>query len=150
MWGRCVGWLWRWLPGWARGIFTWSLNAHFIIGTVAIIWDDEGRVLLACHTYRRRAPWSLPGGWVRRGEDPKDTIVREIREETGLEIEVSGVLAVQRETRRHLTLVYGARLTGGRFGPSDEVSEVRFVPPGDWPPGMRKDHQTLIASIPPG
>jgi ADP-ribose pyrophosphatase YjhB (NUDIX family) len=136
--------VWRRLPAWVREALTWCLNAHFVVGTVAIIEDADGRVLLARHTYRRRAPWALPGGWVRRGEDPADTIVRELREETGLAVRVLAPLAVQRETPRHFTIVYAARLTGGRLRSSTEVSEVRFVVPGAWPDGMRADHCVLI------
>lgn len=136
--------LWRWLPGWVRRLLLWRLNAHFIVGTVALVRDGEGRVLIARHTYRRRAPWALPGGWVRRGEDPAETVVREIREETGLEVEVLGPLAVQRESPRHLTVIYTARLAAGTFRPSSEVSEVRFVTPGNWPVGLREDHRAVI------
>jgi ADP-ribose pyrophosphatase YjhB (NUDIX family) len=145
---QVLGWfavrVWRRLPGWAREPLIWWLNAHFVVGTVAIVKDAEGRVLLARHTYRRRTPWALPGGWVRRGEAPDETIVRELREETGLTIAVLGPLTVQRESPRHLTIVYAARLTGGRPGSSSEVSEVRFVSPGAWPDGTRDDHRVLI------
>jgi 8-oxo-dGTP diphosphatase len=136
--------VWRRLPAWARDALTWVLNAHFVVGAVAIIEDSGGRVLLARHTYRRRTPWALPGGWVRRGEGPAETIVREIREETGLSVAVFAPLTVQRESARHLTIVYAARITGGRLRSSSEVSEVRFAAPGDWPQGLRPDHRALI------
>jgi 8-oxo-dGTP diphosphatase len=139
--------LWRWLPGYARQSAMWCLCAHFIVGTVAMLVDADGRVLLARHTYRRRAPWALPGGWVKRGEDPSETIVREIREETGLVAEVLAPLTIQRETPRHLTVVYAARLVAGTFRPSAEVSEVRFVSPGAWPEGLRPDHRVLIEAF---
>ena len=106
--------------------------------------NDSGDVLIARHTYRPHAPWALPGGWVRRGEDPVETIMREILEETGLTVEVLGPLTVQRESARHLTLVYRAGVTSGTFRPSTEVSEVRFVAPGAWPVGFRDDHRALI------
>ena len=145
---QVLGWFgvraWRHLPGWLREFLIWWLNARFVVGTVAIIEDTEGRVLLARHTYRRRTPWGLPGGWVRRGEAPDETIVRELREETGLSIAVVGPFTVQRESPRHLTIVYAARFTGGRPHSSTEVSEVRFVTPGAWPDGMRADHRALI------
>jgi 8-oxo-dGTP diphosphatase len=145
---QVLGWLgvhvWRRLPGWAQEPLIWWLNARFVVGTVAIIEDTEGRVLIARHTYRRRTPWGLPGGWVRRGEAPDETIVRELREETDLTIAVLGPLTIQRESPRHLTIVYAARLTGGRPRSSREVSEIRFVTPGAWPDGMRPDHRVLI------
>lgn len=136
--------VWRTLPGRARTALTWCFNAHFIVGTVAVIQDNDDRVLLARHTYRPSSPWALPGGWVRRGEDPVDTIVREIAEETGLTIEVLGPLTVQQEGPRHLTIVYAAEVTDGAFRSSAEVSEVRFVASGDWPVGLRDDHKGLI------
>lgn len=138
-------WIWGWLPLGLRRMLLWRLNTHFIVGAVAVVRDGEGRILLARHTYRRHAPWALPGGWVRRGEDPAKTVVREIREETGLEVEVLAPLVVQREeSDRHLTVIYTARLVGGTFRPSAEVSEVRFAQPGALPPGMREDHRAVL------
>lgn len=140
-------WLWRWLPGWVRRLLLWRLNAHFIVGTVAVVRDTQGRVLLARHTYRRRDPWALPGGWVRRGEDPADAVVREIVEETGLRVKVLAPLTIQRESLVHLTIVYAARLIEGRVRPSPEVSEARFVLPGAWPDGLREEHRVLLDAL---
>jgi len=134
---------WGRLPRWVRRRLLWVLNAHFIVGAVAVIRDDEGRVLLARHTYRS-APWGLPGGWVKRHEDPAEAVAREIFEETGLRVQVLGALAIQHEAAAHLTLVYAARITGGAFRPSAEVSEVRFVTPGAWPEGMYEPHRPII------
>ena len=147
MWKRYGARLWRWLPGWARRALLWRLNAHFIVGTVAVVRDDQGRTLIAKHAYRRREPWGLPGGWVRRGEHPADAVVREILEETGLRVEVIAPLMVQRESPAHLTVIYAARLIAGTFRPSGEVPEARFVDPGAFPPGLRKDHRIMINTV---
>jgi ADP-ribose pyrophosphatase YjhB (NUDIX family) len=136
--------VWSRLPTWVRYALVWRLNAHFVIGAVAIVRDQQGRVLIARHTYRRRRPWGLPGGWVQRGEDPAETVVREVLEETGLRIHALGPLTVQREAPHHLTVVYAARPEGGVFRPSDEVAEVRYITPGEWPDGLREDHRALI------
>ena len=145
--GAISTWIWKRLPLWARHMLLWTFNAHFIIGTVAMIDDGDGRILVARHTYRRRTPWALLGGWVRRGEDPADALVREIREETALEADVGAPLAIHMESPTHLTLVYHARLRGGAFRPSAEVSEIRYIGPGTWPEGLRDDHRALIEAF---
>ncbi|HLJ59525.1 MAG TPA: NUDIX hydrolase [bacterium] len=148
MWRQLGARLWSRLPAWARNALVWRLNAHFVIGAVAVVRDDRGHVLIARHTYRRKRPWGLPGGWIQRGEDPAHTVVREVFEETGLRIRTVGPLTVQREGPHHLTVVYAARIEGGTFRPSDEVVEVRYILPGEWPEGLREDHRALIlASI---
>ena len=136
--------VWRALPFWAQRVILWLSNTHFLVGTAALVRDRNDRILLAKHTYRGRAPWGLVGGWVHRGEDPTETVVREVREETALDVEVTHLLTVRSETPTHLTLVYEARLIGGTFRPSAEVSEVLFTERGVWPEGLRKDHRALI------
>jgi 8-oxo-dGTP diphosphatase len=76
--------------------------------------------------------WILPGGGMDHGEHPCDTVVREVAEETGYEVEVTGLLGVDSARRRFpprglrpardhhaLRLVYEARVTGGEL--RDEV-----------------------------
>ena len=55
----------------------------FLVGVLAVIFDDRGRVLLLKHTYRPDYPWGLPGGWLRAGEGAAEGIERELLEETG-------------------------------------------------------------------
>jgi len=45
-------WCWRALPRWGQRLVLWLSNTHFLVGAVALIWDDPGRVLAARHTYR--------------------------------------------------------------------------------------------------
>ncbi|MGI5454856.1 NUDIX hydrolase [Streptomyces sp. CA-249302] len=94
--------------------------------------DDQ--LLLARGIDEQGEPeWTLPGGGMEHGEDPYDTVLREVDEETGYEVEITGLLGVdslrrtfpyhfrrafprvfRRTTDHHaLRLVYEARVTGG-------------------------------------
>ena len=78
--------------------------------------------------------WTLPGGWAEVGESPAETVVREIREESGFETQVCKLVALyDRNKHAHppmLFHVYKAfflcDLVGGSASPSLETSEVAF------------------------
>ncbi|MGW1158022.1 NUDIX hydrolase [Streptomyces sp. NPDC002519] len=86
----------------------------------------DGKLLLARGRDRDGTPeWTLPGGGTEHGEDPYDTVLREVGEETGYLVELTGLLGVNsvrhsfhdrfgRAVDHHgLRLVYEARVTGG-------------------------------------
>ena len=72
------------------------------IGAYGLCRDDAGRVLLACNSGLSAFPglWTLPGGGVDHGEDPRVAVVREVYEESGLRVRVGRVLDVH---SRHFT-----------------------------------------------
>jgi 8-oxo-dGTP pyrophosphatase MutT (NUDIX family) len=107
----------------------------------AVIEDAEGRVLLARHAYGRLR-WSLPSGRVDPGEEPEQTVVREVLEEVGLVVVVRDLVGVYAVTRRSgaRRYVHGFRcdVVGeeqARIVDPLEISEVAWVtPPGPpWP-----------------
>lgn len=55
---------------------------EFLVGVTGIFFDDHRRILLFKHTYR--GSWSLPGGYIKGKEHPKEGLEREIKEESGL------------------------------------------------------------------
>jgi 8-oxo-dGTP diphosphatase len=57
------------------------------MGGACAIFDLRGRVLLVRHTYGR-LNWELPGGGAEPGESPDETAIREVHEETGLDVEI--------------------------------------------------------------
>ena len=73
----------------------WLLNDKFSVGVSAVVVDAHGRILLLRHTFRRTDGWSLPSGWMRRGERIGAAILREIREETRLVVEPRTIFRVE-------------------------------------------------------
>jgi 8-oxo-dGTP diphosphatase len=97
----------------------------------AFVFDAEGRVLLV----ERGSPpgeglWSVPGGKLEPGETLVQAVAREVREETGLVVEV-GTLAcvVERmgDDYHYVILDYLARPIGGRLAASTDARAARFV-----------------------
>ncbi|WP_341702661.1 NUDIX domain-containing protein [Ferrovibrio sp.] len=114
--------------------------AQPLVGLGAIVWKD-GRVLMV---RRGRPPgegiWSLPGGLQQLGETVADGIRREIAEETGVEIELLGLVEVIDSVRRdaggdiqyHFTIIdYAARWVAGEAAAGDDAAAVAWVAPDE-------------------
>ncbi len=108
----------------------------------------EGRVLMI-----RRATdlgyglWSLPGGFVDRGEVVESAAAREAREETGLEVTVTGLLGLFSLPGDPVIVVaFTARETGGALAPGPEALETAFYPP-DALPELAFTRDTEILSL---
>jgi 8-oxo-dGTP pyrophosphatase MutT (NUDIX family) len=103
-----------------------------------VVADDAGRILLVCRA--DNGNWALPGGGVEIGESLAQAAVRETREETGVDCEISGLSGIYTdpghvllytsdgEVRQEFSIVLTARPTRGEPSPSDETSQVRWVP----------------------
>ena len=116
----------RVLPLWVHILGARILRPRYQVAVAAIIFDEEGRILLLKHTYRK-FEWGLPAGGLEHGEKPEDAVVREFHEETGLEIRVEKMLmATSTAEYPHVSLIYLCRVAGGEFRPSLEVSEMRY------------------------
>jgi ADP-ribose pyrophosphatase YjhB (NUDIX family) len=115
--------------------------ANSIVPSVtAIVTDDDGRLLLVHRTDNDL--WSIPGGAMDIGESIADAVVRETQEETGLDVEVTGVVGIYTnpkhvmayedgEVRQQFSVCFATRLLGGHLRTSTETSEVRFLERGD-------------------
>lgn len=83
----------------------------------------SGEILMVCNRRSRGLSWSLPGGSREPGETLEETVIRETREETGLEVAVSGIVAVGERLRNSHALIvtFAARRVGGKVAlPEDE------------------------------
>jgi ADP-ribose pyrophosphatase YjhB (NUDIX family) len=116
-------------------------KANSIVPAVsAIVPDSKGGILLIRRTDNNY--WSIPGGGVEPGESVSQAAIREVKEETGIECEISGLVGIYSnpshvaayddgEIRQEFSICFTTRLLGGIARTSDESSAVQFVPPAD-------------------
>jgi len=115
--------------------------ANSVVPSVtAVVQDEAGRLLLIHKTDNDL--WALPGGGHDLGESIADTVVREVYEETGIDVEVLAVTGLYTdpehvmayddgEVRQQFSICFRARPTGGSIRTSEESKEVRWVVPAD-------------------
>lgn len=100
----------------------------------ALISDREGRVLVV-RTHKWQGKWGIPGGKIQRGETAEVALRRELREETGLEVDGIEFVVVQdcvepdefERSAHFLLLNYTARSLGGEVVLNDEAEEFKWV-----------------------
>ena len=106
-----------------------------VVAVTVFIRDDRDRVLLIKRT--DNSLWALPGGAQEIGEYIAQTAVRETKEESGIDIEVTGLVGIYTnpahvvafsdgEVRQQFSICFRARQAGGAPTPSSESSEVRW------------------------
>jgi len=102
------------------------------VGCAGAIFNDEGHLLLIKRSDNGK--WGLPGGYAEVNRSPQDNLYRELREETGLEVEIISLVDVyhvlpgQFDWQPHTvySLVYLCRATAGELTPSHETPEVGY------------------------
>jgi ADP-ribose pyrophosphatase YjhB (NUDIX family) len=138
--------IWRILPLWVHVFGARVVRPRYRVGVVAAIFDEQGRLLLFKHTYRK-FEWGVPAGGLEYGETPEAAIAREFLEETGIEIEVEELmLATSSREDRHISLIYRCRMAGGDFRPNPEISAMQFFDVGQLP-AMLFSEKAIIARL---
>jgi ADP-ribose pyrophosphatase YjhB (NUDIX family) len=121
-------------------------KANSVVPAVsAIVTDAQGAILLILRT--DNGYWSIPGGGLNPGESVAQATTREVKEETGIDCEVAGLVGVYSdpnhvaayddgEVRQEFSICFTTRMTGGSLTASSESAQVEFVPAGAIP-GLR-------------
>ncbi len=113
-------------------------NELLILPSVtAIVFDEDNRILLARHADTKR--WVAPGGSIEPNENPIDAVIREVLEETGLNVEPIKILGVfggsdfeviysNGDRVTYVMTVYECKIIGGELKPDNsETLELRYV-----------------------
>ncbi len=113
-----------------------KIPGRIVLAVAAVIWNGRGDVLLIRRSEEpRKGQWSLPGGKVEFGETLAAAVLREVREETGLEVEILGLVDVAETIRDasvgaaddHFVLIdYGVRVVSGTAAAASDAAEARW------------------------
>ena len=97
---------------------------HFV-SVAGFVTNELGEVLLVKSP---RRGWEYPGGMVEPGETFQDALLREIREESGIEAEIIGFIGLCKNVERNtVNIDFACRAVGGELMTSDESEDVRWV-----------------------
>lgn len=115
----------------SRCRFVFYLNPKLVGATIP---EQDGRVLLTRRAINPgRGLWTFPGGFVDFGETVTDAAVRETLEETGLHVNLTGLLNVYTYPGAPVIVVYQARVSGGTLATCNENDRLEWVAPPDIP-----------------
>ncbi|MFB4279694.1 MULTISPECIES: NUDIX hydrolase [unclassified Nonomuraea] len=146
---RLIARLWLGIRGSTQWRLLYLSQAKFMVGVTGVVRDRDGNVLLLRHRFwDERRQWGLPTGGAKRGETFEQTVVREVREETGLEVSVGELVRLRSGFRLRVEVAYAAAYAGGgtmRLNPM-EILEARWCAPDDLPEGLLESHRLLIES----
>ena len=96
------------VPRRVRRVLVRTISPSFTVGAICVIERPDGAVLLVRQAYRHH--WGIPGGLLKRGEEPTDAARREVFEEVGIAIELVGEPAVVVDAvPQRIDIVYRAR-----------------------------------------
>lgn len=126
------------IPEYVRWLRSYVGNERLHLASASVLIFDEAKRLLLARPAGRDT-WVIPGGVIDPGESPVDAAIREAYEETGLQIEISGIYGVfggpafavqyrNGDVVEYVMTTYTARMIGGTLAPLDEeIEELRFV-----------------------
>ena len=98
-----------------------------LVSVAALVTNEKGEVLLVNSPWRG---WEYPGGLIEPGESFEAALKREVREESGVEIEITGFVGICKNVARDIVNIdFTARYTSGELTTSEESTEVGWFAP---------------------
>lgn len=108
------------------------MKDQFIVAAFGFIFDENNKILL-CHRYDYDL-WNLPGGTMEAGESPWECVVREVREETGLEVEITRLAGIYNKSDKgELVFSFICKVVGGQLILNEEADKIEYFAIKDIP-----------------
>ncbi len=118
--------------------------------TCLVVHDDDGRILLVKRSVEPKiGGWCLPGGYIEMGEEPDDSALRELLEETGLTGRIDRLLGVMKgNSDIYDTLLMVGYLVSsftGKLIAGDDAEDARFYAAPDMPEVVFRTHRQFVS-----
>lgn len=115
---------------------------------VAVVIEQDGKILLGRRAHNTRAPgkWSFPAGFVERGEQVELAAVREVREETGLNVTLDSLIGLFSQNDEVVVLAVYAAHTAGNAVAGDDLTEIGWFSLEELPELAFEHDQRIIAA----
>lgn len=108
------------------------MKPQFVIAAFGFIFDEQNRILL-CHRLDYDL-WNLPGGTMETGESPWECVVREVKEETGLEVEIIRLVGIYNKPEKsELVFSFICRIVSGKITLNEEADRIEYFAISDIP-----------------
>ena len=143
---KIVGTIWRNLSSPVRERIVRATQRKFTVSVAAVIENENGEVLLLDHVLRPASGWGIPGGFLGFGEQPIEALRRELREETGIELNDVKIFRV-RTINRHLEILFRAKTAGKPAVKSREINQVGWFRVDALPAKMNQTQKTIIEKL---
>ena len=103
------------------------MSNYHKVSVAALVTNDEGKILLVNSPWRG---WEYPGGLIEPGETFEEALHREVREESGVEIEITGFVGICKNVGMDIVNIdFTAKYVGGELTTSEESTEVIWATP---------------------
>lgn len=125
---------------------------HVTVGALA--YNEKGQVLLVKRSskYSRPNTWTVPGGFLDRDKTVKESVLKELKEETGMIGEVGELFHMNdnpnrpKEDRQNVDFIYLVKIESGSFGHDDEITHIAWFDKENLPneEDFAFDHRTTL------
>ena len=128
---------------------------HFVepkVGVGVMVVEDDRLLLVRRAMDPEKGKWSLPAGYLDHGESPVETAVRETREETGLEVRITGLFDAFHNppgAGASVFLLYRAERVSGELRAGDDADAARFFARDELPPLAFASTFAAVEHLPP-
>jgi ADP-ribose pyrophosphatase YjhB (NUDIX family) len=115
------------------------MKKQFTCGSFALIFDSESRILL-CHR-RDYDLWNLPGGGVEDNESPWEAVIREVKEEIGVDVEIVRLSGIyNKPDKNELCFAFICKIIHGELTLSDEADQIAYFRKTELPHNIVQKH----------